>query len=140
MKAIAATERVAALLTAISNVDARTLGAIDTTLDVYAYAAHCGSKGDAGTIEDRRAAGRRADGYRLLRQLLRELRRPVLHGEDCQCERCRGDLERTASEPRCAAIGCEAVLGGPGDGPDLCRACTAADRERDERERSVLCG
>lgn len=132
MKAIAATERVAALLTAISNVDARTLGAIDTTLDVYAYAAHCGSKGDAGTIEDRRAAGRRADGYRLLRALVRELRQPVLHGADCQHERRVGDLDEV---PACQAVGCGArPLGGPGDGERFCANCVRADQERARRE------
>lgn len=61
----------------------------------------------------------------------------ALHGDDCDGSCCRSDIEPTASEPRCAAVGCEAVLGGPGDGPELCSTCTAADREREERERET---
>lgn len=122
MKHLTATERVAALLTALTNTGARTLDAIDTTLDVYAYAAHCGSKGDVGTVEGRRAAGRRADGYRLLRQLLRELRRATTVGV-------------TTKPSSCATENCSnGPLGGPGDGERLCASCVRADRERARRE------
>lgn len=61
----------------------------------------------------------------------------ALHSDDCDGACCRGDLEETASEPVCSVIGCDAVLGGPGDTHEFCRECARADLEREQRERGV---
>lgn len=74
------------------------------------------------------------DAWSPCRGALRALE-PLEHGDDCDCARCRSDLEETATEGQCEACGAS-PLGGPGDEEGLCRDCARAIREI-ERERVV---